>query len=66
MCVVSFFTDVTRPGLAPCLMLVKMVTDQAAEIREAIQASTAHDDQATAREPVSLTGAGNWELFRSL
>ena len=53
-----FLMDVTRPGFAPCMLLVMVLTDQTAAIREAIQASTAQDDQATAREPVNLTGAG--------
>lgn len=54
-----FLMDVTCPGVAPCLMLVMVMTDQKEAIREAIHASTAQDDQATARDPVNLTGAGN-------
>lgn len=56
--VAFFLMDVTRPGVAPCLMLVMMLTDQAVAIREAIEASRAQDGQAAAREPVNLTGAG--------
>ena len=61
-----FLMDVTCPGFAPCMLVVMGMTNQTAAIREAIQASTAQDDQATAREPVNLTGAGNSEFFRSL
>lgn len=58
--------DVTFPGVEPFLMLVMVVTDQTAVIREAIQASIAQDDQATARVPVNLTGAGKLPALTSL
>ena len=61
-----FFMDVTCPGVTPRMLVVMVMTDQTAEIREAIQASTAQDGQATAREPVSFTGAGKSPFLISL
>jgi hypothetical protein len=64
--VAFFLMDVIRPGIAPCLMSVMVLTDQAVAIWEAIQASRAQDAQAAAREPVSLTGAGKSPFWISL
>lgn len=62
----AVFADVACPGVAPCLILVMVLAGQTAAIRLAIQASTAQDDQATARNPVSFTGAGKSWLLTSL
>ena len=62
----AVFLDVTCPGVTPCLILTMVLVDQTAAMRPAIQASTAQDDQATARDPVSFTEAGKSWLLTSL